>query len=52
MDDVQLKCVHVFLELLSRFDMSGGQPIHGFSSGVGVDEGGFKVILKLGEGSK
>ena len=51
-DNIQLKCVDVFLELLSRIDTSGRQPIHGFSSGVGVDEGVFKVGLELSEGSK
>ena len=51
-DNVQLECVNVFLELLSRIDTSGRQPIHGFSGGVGVDKGVFKISLELSEGSK
>ena len=52
MDNIQLECIDVFLELLSRIDTGGGQPIHGFSGGVGVNEGVFKVGLELSEGSK
>ena len=32
--------------------MSGGQPVHGFSSDVGVDEGGLEVGLELSESSE
>ena len=52
MDNVQLECVDVFLELLSGIDTSGGQPIHGFSSDIGVDEHGLKIGLELSESSK
>ena len=51
-DNVQLECVNVFLELLSGIDTGGGQPIHGFSGGVGVDEGVFEVGLELSKGSE
>ena len=50
-DNVQLEHVNVFLELLSGIDTSGGQPIHGFWGGVGVDKGVFKIGLELSEGS-
>ena len=52
MDNVQLEHIDVFLELLSRIDTGGGQPIHGFSDSVGVDKGVFKISLELSEGSK
>ena len=51
-DNVQLERVNVFLELLSGIDMGGGQPIHGFSGGIGVDKGVFEIGLELSEGSK
>ena len=51
-DDVQLERIDVFLELFSGVDASSRQPIHGFSSGVGIDKGSLKVLLKLGECSK
>ena len=51
-DDIQLERVDVFLELLSGIDMSGGQPVHGFSGDVGVDEGGLKISLELSESSE
>ena len=51
-DNIQLERIDVFLELLSGIDMGGGQPIHGFSGGVGVDKGIFKISLELNEGSK
>ena len=51
-DNVQLEHVNVFLELLSGINMSGGQPIHGFLGGVGVNKGIFKISLELSKGSK
>ena len=51
-DNIQLECIDIFLELLSSVDVSGGQPIHGFPSGVGIDKGSLKVLLKLGECSE
>ena len=51
-DDVQLECVDIFLELFSRVDMGGGQPVHGFMGSVGVYERGFKVGLELSERSE
>ena len=51
-DDIQLERVDVFLELFSGVDASGGQPIHGFSSGIGINKGGLKVLLELGECSE
>ena len=36
MDNVQLECVNIFVELSSRVDMGGGQPVHGFTGGIGV----------------
>ena len=51
-DDVQLERIDIFLKLLSGIDMSGRQPIHGFSGGVCVDESIFKILLELGERSK
>ena len=32
--------------------MSGGQPVHGFSGDVGVDEDGLEIGLELGESSE
>ena len=51
-DDIQLERIDVFLELLSGIDMSGRQPIHGFSGSVCIDESIFKILLELGERSK
>ena len=51
-DNVQLERVDVFLELLSGIDMSSGQPVHGFSGSIGVDEGGLKISLELSESSE
>ena len=51
-DDVQLECVDIFLELFSGVDTGGGQPVHGFMGGVGVYKRGFKVGLELSKHSK
>ena len=51
-DYIQLECVDVFLELLSRVDAGGGQPVHGLSGGIGVDERGHEVGFELGKGPK
>ena len=52
LNNVQLECVDILLELLSRVNASGGQPVHGFSGGVGVYESCLEISLKLGEGSR
>ena len=51
-NNVQLECVDILLELLSRLDLGGGQPVHGFLGSVGVHKCSFKISLKLGESSK
>ena len=51
-DNVQLECIDIFLKLLSRIDVSSGQPIHGFLGGVGINKSIFEVLLELGERSK
>ena len=51
-DNIQLEHIDIFLELLSGFDASGRQPIHGFSGSVCIDKSIFKILLKLGERSK
>ena len=50
MDDVQLEFVNIFLELFSRVDMSGGQPVHGFLGSVDVTECLLKVLFEGSEG--
>ena len=51
-DNVQLERIDIFLKLLSRIDVSGGQPIHGFSGSIGIDKSIFEILLELGERSK
>ena len=51
-DNIQLERVDIFLELFSGIDAGGRQPIHGFSSGVGIDKSIFEILLELSECSK
>ena len=51
-NNIQLEHVDILLELLPRVNAGGGQPVHGFSGGIGVHEGCFEIGLELGESSK
>ena len=46
MDDIDLKLVDIFLELVSEVDAGGGEPVHGFLSSVDISKGLFKILFK------
>ena len=51
-DNVQFEMIDILLELFSRSDASGGEPIHGFLLDIGIPEGFFKVGFESGESPK
>ena len=51
-NDVQLEPVNVILELLSRVNTGGGQPVHGFLGGVNITKGHLEICLEGSEGLK
>ena len=51
-DDIEFESVDIILELFSRVNTGGREPVHGFLGSVDVSEGLFEVLLERGESPK